>query len=365
MSISELIDTLVDGELDNNERAKLFDALDKEPNGWKFCAIRFLENQQLTQTLVPRTADDDTVVFLSNSTKSGPSVSLPGTQVFVAASSANVVNTSSGEESAVPENNQINYTKSEEILKKQLNDQFNNALREEKPILVDSVIASSVRPGFSHSKSNSASTFQVFATLAGCLLVCGLFGIAVTHSYLKNDSTQTANLGGSTSNNGGNQQQSVPGPTNASPYSQAFYNPSSRVIPFNPNSYPEKPAGSLALHTTQKNPGDTAQNSATPGSTRQQLPGGLTQSHRLAIKTADDFVEDIDVPCVQADSIDVDSLKALTSNDLKKIEQLCERAGHVVDVHRHYFIFPGKNGELILVPTEDVTIRYSGICDFE
>jgi hypothetical protein len=40
-----LLDLLVDGELDDGRRAELFRALDADPQGWKRCALTFLEAQ--------------------------------------------------------------------------------------------------------------------------------------------------------------------------------------------------------------------------------------------------------------------------------------------------------------------------------
>lgn len=40
-----MIDRLVDGELEEAERASLLRSLDREPDGWKRCALAFLESQ--------------------------------------------------------------------------------------------------------------------------------------------------------------------------------------------------------------------------------------------------------------------------------------------------------------------------------
>ena len=47
----ERIDKLVDGELDERERARLLESFDREPSGWRRCALAFLESQCLRQEL--------------------------------------------------------------------------------------------------------------------------------------------------------------------------------------------------------------------------------------------------------------------------------------------------------------------------
>ena len=46
---SRLLDRLVDGELDEGERQRLLLSLDAEPDGWRRCALAFLEAQALQQ----------------------------------------------------------------------------------------------------------------------------------------------------------------------------------------------------------------------------------------------------------------------------------------------------------------------------
>src|SRR5205814_739732 len=40
-----LLDRLVDGELSGNERRQLLESFDKRPEGWRRCALAFLEAQ--------------------------------------------------------------------------------------------------------------------------------------------------------------------------------------------------------------------------------------------------------------------------------------------------------------------------------
>lgn len=56
-----LLDRLVDGELSNPERTALLRALDQSPDGWRRCAIAFLESQELRTALrdTPRRPVDD------------------------------------------------------------------------------------------------------------------------------------------------------------------------------------------------------------------------------------------------------------------------------------------------------------------
>src|SRR5579864_3893352 len=44
------LDRLVDGELPENERRELLARLEIEPNGWRRCALAFLESQSWRQT---------------------------------------------------------------------------------------------------------------------------------------------------------------------------------------------------------------------------------------------------------------------------------------------------------------------------
>src|SRR5262245_44335403 len=46
-----LLDRLVDGELDGEERRKLLARLDATPDGWKRCALAFLEAQAWREVL--------------------------------------------------------------------------------------------------------------------------------------------------------------------------------------------------------------------------------------------------------------------------------------------------------------------------
>jgi hypothetical protein len=47
----DLIDLLVDGELDDSQRRELLKSLDQKPDGWRRCALAFLEAQCWKQTL--------------------------------------------------------------------------------------------------------------------------------------------------------------------------------------------------------------------------------------------------------------------------------------------------------------------------
>jgi hypothetical protein len=51
-----LIDQLVDGELSNNERRELLLRLESEPDGWRNCALAFLEAQNWSQAFGPLAA---------------------------------------------------------------------------------------------------------------------------------------------------------------------------------------------------------------------------------------------------------------------------------------------------------------------
>src|SRR5207253_643240 len=48
-----LLDHLVDGELADDERRELLMQLEKEPDGWRRCALAFLEAQTWRQALAP------------------------------------------------------------------------------------------------------------------------------------------------------------------------------------------------------------------------------------------------------------------------------------------------------------------------
>ena len=48
-----LFDRLADGELGDEQRRELLARLDHEPDGWRRCALAFLEDQALRQALEP------------------------------------------------------------------------------------------------------------------------------------------------------------------------------------------------------------------------------------------------------------------------------------------------------------------------
>jgi hypothetical protein len=51
------IDRLIDGELDENERRELLRRLDTTPDGWRRCALAFLEAQEFAQAARAWTSD--------------------------------------------------------------------------------------------------------------------------------------------------------------------------------------------------------------------------------------------------------------------------------------------------------------------
>lgn len=51
--LNRLIDLLVDDELDPGARRSLFDRLDAEPDGWRRCALAFLETQTWHAAIAP------------------------------------------------------------------------------------------------------------------------------------------------------------------------------------------------------------------------------------------------------------------------------------------------------------------------
>lgn len=52
------LDRLVDGELNQRDRAALLRALDREPDGWRRCAVAFLEAQAWRQAAAEGTVDE-------------------------------------------------------------------------------------------------------------------------------------------------------------------------------------------------------------------------------------------------------------------------------------------------------------------
>jgi hypothetical protein len=54
------IDRLVDGELNDNERSELLLALENEPDGWRRCALAFLEDQAWRSALKSRSSTNRT-----------------------------------------------------------------------------------------------------------------------------------------------------------------------------------------------------------------------------------------------------------------------------------------------------------------
>ncbi len=67
MTIERQIDLLVDGELGENDRRALLRQLEDEPNGWRRCALAFLESQAWHETLIP-----SNVMNLAQATDSQP-----------------------------------------------------------------------------------------------------------------------------------------------------------------------------------------------------------------------------------------------------------------------------------------------------
>src|SRR6476646_329553 len=71
-----LLDRLVDGELKGNERRQLLESFDKRPEGWRRCALAFLEAQSGREEMgrVARDRKSETQV----SPSPVPSISLRG-----------------------------------------------------------------------------------------------------------------------------------------------------------------------------------------------------------------------------------------------------------------------------------------------
>jgi anti-sigma factor RsiW len=57
VALKNLLDRLVDGELPDRERSALILQLETEPNGWRHCALAFLEAQSWQQALAPMAAE--------------------------------------------------------------------------------------------------------------------------------------------------------------------------------------------------------------------------------------------------------------------------------------------------------------------
>ncbi len=58
IAIDGQIDKLVDGELPDADRRALIHRLETEPDGWRRCALAFLEAQSWREALIPATAAD-------------------------------------------------------------------------------------------------------------------------------------------------------------------------------------------------------------------------------------------------------------------------------------------------------------------
>jgi hypothetical protein len=67
----EALDKLVDGELDEASRTALLRALDRTPDGWKRCALAFLEAQTWSATLRIPTSDSAPATVRSSSVGHG------------------------------------------------------------------------------------------------------------------------------------------------------------------------------------------------------------------------------------------------------------------------------------------------------
>ena len=76
-----LIDRLVDGELSEHERRTLLESLDTTPDGWRRCALTFLEAQEL-QRVLPKLPTEDlaestgSISLASKSPRDGSMLSL-------------------------------------------------------------------------------------------------------------------------------------------------------------------------------------------------------------------------------------------------------------------------------------------------
>lgn len=56
--MQRLIDQLVDGELPEDQRQGLLESMDSTPNGWRLCALTFLESQAFRQVLPTISSSD-------------------------------------------------------------------------------------------------------------------------------------------------------------------------------------------------------------------------------------------------------------------------------------------------------------------
>jgi hypothetical protein len=66
-------DRLADGELDEAQRRELLANLDNEPNGWRRCALAFLESQCWKESFVPIARRESPVASAQQSMRNAPS----------------------------------------------------------------------------------------------------------------------------------------------------------------------------------------------------------------------------------------------------------------------------------------------------
>jgi hypothetical protein len=83
-----LFDRLVDGELPDAERRLLLQRLEAEPDGWRRCALAFLEAQAWRQSLGPMAASLGTLVEPASPTLPSATVSFRKTRIMRLVASA-------------------------------------------------------------------------------------------------------------------------------------------------------------------------------------------------------------------------------------------------------------------------------------
>lgn len=319
LSVSEWVELLVDDELEESDRRRVIEMLESEPEGWKECALGFLEDQVLRSSFKSE-------LFFPDSSKNFP---VKGSSKFSA-------------------------------------DSFENP---RKPAPYES------RSGFDHTGKfpRSSGTFASpwFFAIAGCLLLGFVLGFFVpTGSEFSRIAQVEPPPPGPISPSNPvpgfppQSPQSLPSPPSEAP----VFSSSNPVIQV-PNlivhdSSMEKiysgycnrlkkcpfPPGSRFQAVVSSNPSNSSVQSSEDSPT--------VQTRFVSLKTGENPGEQILVPCFESRFLDPETLYSINQDSALEAAGQFQAEGRNIDVRRQYFILKSSDCELILIPAEDTIVRY-------